>query len=539
MKSRSILLPLWLLLGAICCIATAVIAYSLFNLGQLGDRFHKLVESDQARYVAVQDVYAQGLQSGQALRNILLDPANEQGHKNLATAHAKLEDALALTKKLAAGDAAMEKLSDQLANSWPALLAIRLRLAELAKTDSAAAIAQLNKDETPAWRAIRKLLLEEIERQGKAVIEVKAQVDSLTAKAQRNASIACLLAGVLIIAASLYFARTLRQPLGILEKSMQQLASGEGDLRQRLPVPGQDELSRIAGNFNRFVGDLETSVKDLNQLAGKLSQSSSALSGQTGQLSSSTSEQSAAAAAIAREIDSLSTSIAEVAESAERVRALSNHSLDATNDSEKQLKKQFEELARLETAVQQIADSVADYIASTQTISRLTDEVREIANQTNLLALNAAIEAARAGEQGRGFAVVADEVRKLAEKSAGSADEINVTTGSINSKSDTLQAVVQQGLLALAASRESLAAVEQRLQEGRRAVSEAHRGIDNITASVGSQRNASADIVGNVERIARLADENNSSAQLAARSISEFGELASAMHLTVSRFKTT
>jgi methyl-accepting chemotaxis protein len=299
------------------------------------------------------------------------------------------------------------------------------------------------------------------------VIEVKAQVDSLTAKAQRNASIACLLAGVLIIAASLYFARTLRQPLGILEKSMQQLASGEGDLRQRLPVPGQDELSRIAGNFNRFVGDLETSVKDLNQLAGKLSQSSSALSGQTGQLSSSTSEQSAAAAAIAREIDSLSTSIAEVAESAERVRALSNHSLDATNDSEKQLKKQFEELARLETAVQQIADSVADYIASTQTISRLTDEVREIANQTNLLALNAAIEAARAGEQGRGFAVVADEVRKLAEKSAGSADEINVTTGSINSKSDTLQAVVQQGLLALAASRESLAAVGCRKAVGR------------------------------------------------------------------------
>ncbi len=539
MKSRSILLPFWVLLGAICCIATAVIAYSLFNLGQLGDRFYKLVESDQARYVAVQEVYAQGLQSGQALRNILLDPANEQGHKNLAAAHAKFDDALALTKKLAAGDAAMEKLSDQLATRWPALLAVRLRLVELAKTDSAAAIAQLNKDETPAWRSIRKLLLEEIERQGKSVIEVKAQVGSQMAKAQRNAWAACLLAGILILAASFYFARTLRQPLGILEKSMQQLASGEGDLRQRLPVSGQDELSRIAGNFNLFVGDLETSVKDLNQLAGDLSQSSSALSGQTGQLSSSTSEQSAAAAAIAREIDSLSVSIAEVAESADRVRALSNHSLNATRDSEKQLQQQFQELARLETAVQQIANSVADYIASTQTISRLTDEVREIANQTNLLALNAAIEAARAGEQGRGFAVVADEVRKLAEKSAGSADEINVTTGNINSKSDTLQAVVQQGLLALAASRDSLAAVEQRLQEGRRAVSEAHSGIDNITASVGSQRNASADIVGNVERIARLADENNSCAQLADRSINEFEELARAMHRTVSRFKTT
>ncbi|HMW17092.1 MAG TPA: methyl-accepting chemotaxis protein [Accumulibacter sp.] len=539
MKTRSILTPLWLLLGSIGVIVAAIVTYTLFNLQQLGNHFENLIEIDQARYSTVQEMYAQGLQSGQALRNVLLDPANEQGHKNLAAAHTKFVDASTRAKQLANGDPALQKLNEQLAESWPALVTVRTRLADLAKTDSSEAIAQLNRDETPAWRQIRKQLLEEIERLEKVVTETKVYARQQSSQSQRNTLIMFGLTGLLMVAASYFFGRSLRQPLGELEGSMGQLASGEGDLRRRLPVQGDNELGRISGNFNRFVGDLETTVQGLHRFVGQLGQSSSALSGQTGQLLSATSEQSSAAAAIAHEIDSLSASIAEVADSADRVRSLSNLSLTATNDSEQQLQQQFQQLARLEEAVQQIAASVADYIASTQTIARLTDEVRAIANQTNLLALNAAIEAARAGEQGRGFAVVADEVRKLAEKSASSADEINVTTASINSKSDTLQTVVQEGLNALVDSRESLAAVERCLQEGRRAVSEAHQGIDSITASVGMQRKASTDIVGNVERIAQLAGANNSCAQHTARSSSEFEELARAISHTVSHFKTT
>ncbi|MBL8397440.1 MAG: methyl-accepting chemotaxis protein [Candidatus Accumulibacter sp.] len=539
MKTRSILTPLWLLLGSIGVIASAIVTYTLFNLQQLDDRFQSLIEIDQARYSAVQEMYAQGLQSGQALRNVMLDPANEQGYKNLASAHAKFAEALTRAQRLATGDPELQKLSEQLTKSWPALVTVRGQLAELAKTDSTAAIAQLNRDETPAWRGIRKQLLGEIERLEKVVSEIKEQVRLQTTHSQRNAWIVFVVAGLLMVTASYFFGRTLRQPLGAVEQSMLQLASGEGDLRQRLPVQGDNELGRIGGSFNRFVGDLETTVQELNRFVEQLGQTSSVLSGQTGQLLSATNEQSEAAAAIASEIDSLSINIAEVADSADRVRDLSNRSLAATSDSERQLQQQFQQLARLEEAVQQIAASVADYIASTQTIARLTGEVRTIANQTNLLALNAAIEAARAGEQGRGFAVVADEVRKLAEKSASSADEINVTTASINSKSDTLQTVVQEGLNALIDSRESLAEVEKCLHEGRRAVSDAHQGIDSITAAVGSQRNASTDIVGHVERIAQLADENNSGAQQAAQSTSQFAELANAIRRTVAHFKTT
>ena len=203
------------------------------------------------------------------------------------------------------------------------------------------------------------------------------------------------------------------------------------------------------------------------------------------------------------------------------------------------LDRQIQQLALLEHAVGEIAASVADYIGSTQTITRLTEEVRDIANQTNLLALNAAIEAARAGEQGRGFAVVADEVRKLAEKSASSADEINTVTQTINGKSSTLEGVVAEGVQALAASRASLDAVRSRLHEGREAVSSAHRGIDDITSSVAEQKTASQDIAGNIERIAQLAGDNDLGAQQAASASRQFEALSGELRQAVAHFKTS
>lgn len=539
MKKSSILAPLWLMLAAAALIGTGVIAYALFSLAQVGDRFTTFIDYDQASYTHVQEMYAQGLQSGQALRNIILDPGNEQGFKNIAAAHKKFDEAFTGARQLAVGDAAMAKALAEITPRWQALLATRSSISETARSDTGAAIAALNRDETPVWRAVRKLLLDEIERQGKHVAETRSGVMAHVATSLQ-ASIAMVIgAALLSLALVIVLARAIRKPLAELEASMRQLASGEGDLSHRLPIKSENEVGRIAHSFNSFVADLDGTVKRIHEIVEQIKQSSCALGGQIEQVSGSTRAQSDAAASIAAEVQQLTTSIATVADSAGEVRRLSDSSLAASAGSRQQLERQIEQLVRLEASVGAIAASVADYIASTQTITRLTSEVRDIANQTNLLALNAAIEAARAGEQGRGFAVVADEVRKLAEKSASSADEINAVTVTITGKSIALEGLVNEGIEALAASRESLNAVADGVREGEQTVSAAHRGIDEITDSVVEQKTASQDIAAQVEKIARLADDNDSSAHGAAHAVHEFEKLSAALQQTVGHFRTS
>jgi methyl-accepting chemotaxis protein len=539
MKNRSIFSPLWLMLTFAALIAAVVVGYALFSLQQVGDRFAAFIDTDQARYIHVQEMYAQGLQSGQALRNIVLDPANPQGYKNLDGAHQKFEEALASARRVAGGDAAMETALGDIAQRWQALLATRASIAGLARQGGGEVVAALNRDETPAWRALRKLLLDEIERQGEHVTATKVGVMERVAGSLRTSLALVVGATLLCLILAFFLARAIRQPLAELEGSMRQLASGEGDLTRRLPIKAEHEIGRIARSFNSFVGDLDATVKRVHEIAGQVNRSSASLSGQIEQVSGSTRAQSAAAASIAAEVEQLTTSIATVADSAGEVRRLSDRSLAVSDGNRQQLDRQIEQLARLETAVGEIAASVADYIASTQTITRLTGEVRSIANQTNLLALNAAIEAARAGEQGRGFAVVADEVRQLAEKSARSADEINTVTATINNKSAVLEGLVQDGVRALAASRESLDVVASGLHEGQQTSSDAHRGIDEITNSVVEQKSASQDIAVSVEKIARLADDNDNSAQHAAHAVHEFETLSAALQQAVGHFRTS
>ncbi len=187
--------------------------------------------------------------------------------------------------------------------------------------------------------------------------------------------------------------------------------------------------------------------------------------------------------------------------------------------------------------VGEISDAASAFVDSTRAIGGMTRQVKDIAEQTNLLALNAAIEAARAGEQGRGFAVVADEVRKLAEKSAASALEIEAVTRTLDAHAAGVDAVVRRGSDAINASRQQLTRVVEALGRAAEAAASTSSGISGIAESVSEQTTASHEVARKIEQIAQMTEENTSAINSMAEQAQHLSSLARELEEAGARFR--
>jgi len=345
----------------------------------------------------------------------------------------------------------------------------------------------------------------------------------------------------IIIQVFLYFVigwliGSVTRPVRELQQTML-VMQADGDLSKRVTVRSEDEIGQAATAFNGLIDGFAGIIRQVLANAGTVSGTATQLSASSTQIAKGSRAQSEAAASTAAAVEEITVSINSVAANTEDVRKLSEKSLQQTQQGNQSVTAMIGEISRVQDAVNQIAGSVKEFVDSTHAIAGMTRQVKEIADQTNLLALNAAIEAARAGEQGRGFAVVADEVRKLAEKSAKSASEIDEVTSSLNQKTAHVEATVQAGLHSLQATQEQIARVSTVLTEAGEAVTKSSHGVNDIAASVSEQSLASTEIARNVEKIAQMSEENHAAVESNTRDIVRLEQLARELQGAVSRFK--
>jgi methyl-accepting chemotaxis protein len=329
--------------------------------------------------------------------------------------------------------------------------------------------------------------------------------------------------------------RNITGPAIQLSRDLDRLA--RGDFTQAVARTTHDEFGEVAASAEKIRKDLGGIINHVKNSAGKVADASSALVTASGRIVEGSKRQSESAAATASTFEHVTVSIGNVAKNAEEVRTLSQDSLNYTENGNQRLAELASQMDAAVAAIEAIRNSVNQFVDNTTVITAMTQQVKDIADQTNLLALNAAIEAARAGEQGRGFAVVADEVRKLAEKSAQSANEIDTVTRSLGEQSVQVNETIERGRQLLLASQGNSQTAMQAMESIHEAVERSNTGVDAIAQSVREQTAANNDIAGHISLIANMAEENTQIVQQTAQAAQNLETLSDELEQSVSGFK--
>jgi len=364
-------------------------------------------------------------------------------------------------------------------------------------------------------------------------------LDQAVAESRNGMIIATLLiSGPLLLFVFIFVRSFVTVPLSAMAKNLENIAHGEGDLRSRLPVKGSDEVGEASTAFNSMMEKLQALISQINCIASRVANSAGELRSRTCNVAQGSEAQATASENAAVALDEITATVESVSESCAHVHELTLESQKQTAEGQANLQKLQHQVTLVENAVANIAEKVESFVASTVSITKMTQEVKDIADQTNLLALNAAIEAARAGEMGRGFAVVADEVRKLAEKSNRSAVEIDKLTTALGNESSQVRNALHNGLETLAASHGSMSAVASVLDSAAVTVNQVAKGMTEVNDATEQQQIATNQVSAKVDSIASLARENGDAIQAMSESMQELSTLAKTLEHELSRFKT-
>jgi len=468
-----------------------------------------------------------------ALSTIMLDPSLPETREIFDTASKSVTRYGSTSLGAVRRPEVREELKSLLAR-WDRYVDESQKLIKLAATDSRSANEKVAALYNGSFKALQADLEKFVDRRKEEAL--KGMTDARALSNRVFWAVVGLIAAstVVIVGALLNVSISLQSSLRGIVRQLAPLK--EGDLTQRLPNRHRDELDEIAGSVNDFVAELQQIVRKTRERSDHLAGAAVQLASASAGVLQGSGQQSDAASAVAASVEEFSVSIDQVSDNAGQAEQKATRSGELSRSGGQGVGDAIAEIGRIEQAVGEAAGRMQTLDQQARDISSIVNVIKEVADQTNLLALNAAIEAARAGEQGRGFAVVADEVRKLAERTTSSAQEITAMVMSVQQSTEQATVAMQEGNELVAQSARRIEEAGNSMQQIGESSAGVVQSVGEISTALREQRIAGAEIARNVESIAQMAQAGREAASEVSSAAQQLERLAQELQEEVVRF---
>jgi len=336
---------------------------------------------------------------------------------------------------------------------------------------------------------------------------------------------------------TVFIQRSIVRPLNETVDMITNISEGEGDLTKRLQVKGNDELTRLTSGFNIFSEKIKKLVNDVQQSSDTIKVTAESLDSLNQNAKSLAEEQNEQTGQLAVSMTEMQQTINEIAHNAENAAHETNEGKNLANDGQQIVLETVTKIKELSENVQDASKVIKSLAEESESIGGVLDVIRSIAEQTNLLALNAAIEAARAGEQGRGFAVVADEVRTLASRTGQATEEIQKMIHKLQQGSLSAVSVIESSAEKAIETTEHVGQANESLHN----ISEVIKRINDMNVQVATaaeeQTLSANEINDSVKRISTLSSESLHGTNSAATCSTELNDMGENLSVQLSSFK--